>query len=65
MKSNVHGSFTPEIMVRPMKKFNVEAFSEVVNNRLEYLSRNLTDDPNTVIYNILSVITEGTNLNAP
>ena len=43
-------------MVRPMKKFNIEAFSEVVNNRLEYLSRSLTDDPNTVIYNILSVI---------
>ena len=62
MESNVHRSFTPGIIVRGIKKFNVEAFSEDVNNRLEYLSRSLNDDPNTEIHNILSAVTETTNL---
>ena len=52
-------------MIRDMKKFNVEAFSEDVNNKLDYLSRSLNDDPNTEIPNISSAITEGTNLHAP
>ena len=43
-------------MVRDIKKFNVETLSKDENNKLKYLSRNLTDDPNTVIHNILSVI---------
>ena len=52
-------------MIRDMKKFNVEAFSEDVNNKLEYLSCSLNDDPNAEIHNILSAITEATNLHAP
>ena len=52
-------------MIRDMKKFNVEAFSEDVNNKLEYLSDSPNDDPNTEIHNILSAITETTNLLAP
>ena len=65
MKSNVHRSFTPGIMVRDLKKFNIEAFSEDVNNRLEYLSSSLNDDPNTKNYDILSSTAEATNLHAP
>ena len=52
-------------MIRDMKNFNVEAFSEDVNNKLEYLLRSLNDDPNTETHNILSAITEATNLHAP
>ena len=52
-------------MIRDMKKFNVEAFSEDVGNKLEYLSHSLNDDPNTEIHNILTAITEATNLHAP
>ena len=52
-------------MVRNMKKFNVEAFSEDVNNKLEYLSHSLNDDPNTEILNILPATTEATNFHAP
>ena len=52
-------------MVRGMKKFNVEDFSADENNRLEYLSSSLNGDLNTEIYNILSFITEATNLHAP
>ena len=65
MKSNIYRSFTPGTMIRDRKKFNVEAFSEDVNNKLEYLSRSLNDHPNTEIHNILSAITEATNLHAP
>ena len=65
LKSNIHRSFIPRIMMRDMKKFNVEAFSEDVNNKLEYQSHSLNDDPNTEIHNILTAITEATNLHAP
>ena len=65
MKSNIHRSFTPGIIIRDTKKFDDEAFSEDVNNKLEYLSRNLNDDPNTEIHNILNAITKATNLHAP
>ena len=52
-------------MVRNMKKFNAEAFSEDVNSRLEYLSRSLNDDSITEVYKILSAITKVTNFHAP
>ena len=52
-------------MIRDMKKFDVEAFFEDVSNKMEYLSRSLNDDPNTEIQNILSAVTEATNLHAP
>ena len=48
-----------------MKKFHIEAFSEDVNNRLEYLSCSRNDDPTTEIHKTLSAITEATNLNVP
>ena len=64
-KSNIHRNFTPGIMIRNMKKFNAEAFSEDVSNKLEYLSCSLNDDPNTEIHCILSAMTEATNLHVP
>ena len=64
MKSNIHRSFTPGTMIRDRKKFNVEAFSEDVNNKVEYLSLSLNDDPKTEIHNSASATTEATNLHA-
>ena len=65
MKSSIHKSFTPGLMVRNMKKFNAEAFSEDVNSRLEDLSRSLNDDSITEVNKILSAITKVTNFHAP
>ena len=48
-----------------MKKFHIEAFSEDVNNRLEYLSCSRNDDSNTEIHKTLSAIMKATNLHAP
>ena len=52
-------------MIRDMKKFNLKAFSEDVNNTQEYLSRSLNNDPNTEIHNVSSAITEATKLHVP
>ena len=40
MTSNTQRNLTPKLMIRDMKKFNIEAFSEEINNSLESSFRN-------------------------
>ena len=65
MTSNIQNNLTPKLMIRDMKKFNIEAFSEEINNSLESSFLNRENDPNVVILKILNVITEITNKYTP
>ena len=61
MTSNIQRNLIPKLMIRDMKKFNIEAFSEEISNSLESSFRNRENDPNVVILKILNVKTKITN----
>ena len=48
-------------MIRDVKKFNIESFSEEISNSSKSSFRNRENDPNVVILKILNVITKITN----